>query len=309
MQQPSRAAGEQRSAADPHATPAEPRFPLAWNAVRGRTEHVGTEAPVAITDRTVRAWANRIAVNVKTAGSGPPVVFLHAAGGLVWDAFLDLLAEEYTVYAPEHPGTTAGDPDAIKPIDDLWDLVLLYYEVFDQLGLDRPAVVGSSFGGMVGAELAATEPNRVSKLVLIAPLGLWRDDAPIPNWMIMTPEELSQLIFHDPDGAVARQLLMPSEDEDERIEAWLSLTWSYACTGKFVWPIPDKGLRKRIHRIAAPTLLVWGKSDRLVPPLYAEDFARRIEGSVVEIVGRTGHLPHLEAIGTVGPLVRNFLRA
>ena len=50
-----------------------------------------------------------------TAGSGDPVVFLHGAGGLEWDAFLDGLAERFTVYAPEHPGTTPGDPDGIKP--------------------------------------------------------------------------------------------------------------------------------------------------------------------------------------------------
>ena len=208
-----------------------------------------------VTERTVRAWADQIVANVKVAGSGPPVVFLHGAEGLVWDAFLDGLAEDYTIYAPEHPGTTAGDPDAIKPIDDLWDLVLYYYEVFDQLKLDRPAVIGNSFGGMIGAELAATDPERVSNLVLIAPLGLWRDDVPIPNWMIMTPQELAQLIFHDLDGPVATEFVTPPEDEEERIEARLSFVWSYACTGKFAWPIPDKGLKKRIHHITAPTLL------------------------------------------------------
>ena len=114
-------------------------------------------------------------------GSGEPLVFLHGAYGLTWDPFLEKLAESFTVYAPEHPGTTPGEPDGIQALHDLWDLVLYHYELFDVLGLAAPRLVGYSFGGMVAAEVAATAPERVSKLALIAPLGLWRDDAPIPE--------------------------------------------------------------------------------------------------------------------------------
>ena len=117
---------------------------------------------------------------MKVAGNGPPVVFFHGAFGLQWDAFLDRLAQTHTVYAPEHPGTTPGAPDSIKPIDTLWDLVLYYYELLDELGLDAPAVVGHSFGGMVAAEVAATNPARVSKLedAVREPVTLGRDADP-----------------------------------------------------------------------------------------------------------------------------------
>jgi pimeloyl-ACP methyl ester carboxylesterase len=80
-----------------------------------------------------------------------------------------------------------------------------------------------------------------------------------------------------------------------------------ACTGKFVWPIPDKGLKKRIHRIAAPTLLVWGKQDRLVPPVYAEAFASRIANARVELVDRAGHIPQLEQFAQVSEAIQAFL--
>ena len=78
-------------------------------------------------------------------------------------------------------------------------------------------------------------------------------------------------------------------------------------TGKFIWPLPDKGLKKRIHRVRVPTLLVWGKEDRLVPPVYAEEFARRIAGARVATVEQAGHAPHLEQPETVARLVREFL--
>src|SRR5712692_2353776 len=127
----------------------------------------------ATSEQTLKLWEDKVTAHVKVAGSGPALVYLHSGSGPVWDEPLDLLAKEFTVYAPEHPGTSAGDPGSIKPLDDVWDLVLYYYELFDKLGLEAPAVVGHSFGGMVAAELAATNPRRVSKLVLIDPLGLW----------------------------------------------------------------------------------------------------------------------------------------
>jgi pimeloyl-ACP methyl ester carboxylesterase len=262
---------------------------------------------VATQERTVSVWRDTIQPRVKVAGSGPPVVFFHGATGLQWDPFLDSLAGQFTVYAPEHPGTSPGDPDGVKPLDNLWDLVLYYYELFDQLGLESPAVVGHSFGGMVAAEVAATNPERVSRLVLIDPVGLWRDDMPVKNWMVMLPEDLVQVVFADPTGPVAQQAFAMPDDVDAQIDARIQMTWSLACTGKFVWPIPDKGLKKRLHRIEAPTLVIWGKEDRLIAPDYAQEFAGRIPNARVELVDGAGHLPQLEQLGTVVPMVRGFL--
>jgi pimeloyl-ACP methyl ester carboxylesterase len=262
----------------------------------------------AIADQAVPVWQDKVTSHVKIAGSGPPLVFLHGAGGLVWDDFLDRLATRFRVYAPEHPGTSPGDPDGITPIDTLWDLVVYYYELFDKLGLRSPAVVGHSFGGMVAAELAATAPDRVSKLVLISPIGLWRDDAPIRNWMIITPStDLPKYLLHDPYGPVAQKVFGMPTDPAQQVEAQLQLIWSMACTGKFVWPIPDKGLKKRMHRITAPSLLIWGKEDRLVPPTYAQEFAARLTASRVELVDAAGHMPHLEQLDRVSSLIDAFL--
>jgi pimeloyl-ACP methyl ester carboxylesterase len=80
-------------------------------------------------------------------------------------------------------------------------------------------------------------------------------------------------------------------------------------TGKFIWPIPDKGLKKRIHRVQAPALLVWGDGDRLVPPVYADEFARRLSQTRLEVVKGAGHAPHLEQPETTARLVEEFLRA
>lgn len=259
----------------------------------------------AVADRRVAVWQKKINANIKVAGSGPPLVFLHGAGGLYWDEFLDTLARQHTVYAPEFPGTTEGEPDAISQLDNIWDLVLYYDEVLDGLGLPSAPVIGHSFGAMIAAELAANNPSRVSKLVLMCPIGLWRDDVPVVNWMLTTPgSDMPKFLLYEPEGPIAKQMFGAPD-----AEAQIRMIWSMACTGKFVWPIPDKGLKKRLHRIQAPTLVLWGKDDRLVPVAYAAEFASRISNARVELIEQSGHLIGVEHPAKVAGLVEAFLAA
>jgi pimeloyl-ACP methyl ester carboxylesterase len=262
---------------------------------------------IQIDERVVPVWEGRLELGVQVAGTGPPLVYLHPAAGLAWDPFLERLAERYTVYAPQVPGTTAGRPDAIRTVDDLWDLVLVYEEAFRALGLDRPHVIGQSFGGMLACELAAVYPQLFERLVLLAPAGLWRDDVPVANWVAAAPEDLPALLFHDPHGEAARAALTPPQDPDAMAAAIAALSWAIGCTAKFVWPIPDKGLAKRLHRIAVPTLVIWGRQDRLIPVAYAEEFGRRIAGSRVEVLDDCGHIPQLEQLEQTYALVSSFL--
>ena len=264
----------------------------------------------AVEERRIRLWQDKIETRVEVSGDGPPLVFLHGPWGMRGDRdFLERLATAYRIYAPAHPGTSAGDPDAIHQLDEWWDLVVYYGELFDRLGLDAPALVGHSFGGMLACEIAAAMPGRASRLALIAPLGLWRDDLPVKNWMILPEEQRRGTLFADPDGAAAERFFALPADPAARIEAQAGFIWSQACTGKFVWPIPDKGLKKRIHRIAVPSLIIWGTEDRVIAPAYAEEFAQRIPGARIALIDRAGHLPHLEQPQEVAGLLRGFLQA
>ena len=257
-----------------------------------------------VADRRVSVWQNRIHPNIRVGGSGSPVVFLHGAGGRVLDPFLEALAEHHTVYAPEHPALTDGDEDAIAQLDDLWDLIFDYRELFDVLGQKSVPVIGHSFGAMTAAELAANHPKMVSKLVLMCPIGLWREDKPIPNWMIVTPcSDLPKYLVHDPKGSLGSQLFGVPDTELQ-----LRMVWSSASTGKFAWPIPDRGLKQRLHSIQAPTMILWGKQDKLVPVAYAHDFARPISRATVEVIDRAGHLFPAEYPERVAEMVEKFLK-
>jgi len=256
-------------------------------------------------ERQLILWHGQVKPTVRVVGSGAPLVFLHSAFGPIWEAFLDTLARDFTVYAPSHPGTGPNDVDGIRAIDDWWDLVLYYYELFDALGLESPMVVGHSFGGMVAAELAATDPRRVSRLALIAPFGLWRDDAPIALVSALPGPEVARRIFHPADHPASR-LVFPNRNDTDAV---IRVTWAQNCANKFIWPIPDKGLKKRMHRISAPTLIVWGAKDALISPLYAEDFKQGIRNSRVEMIDNASHMAPLERPETVAGVVTKFLKS
>jgi len=271
---------------------------------------VRAEAPVGggTQERTVTVWQGRVRMRVVSKGRGPVLIFFHGPWGLTWDPFLDRLAESFTVYAPEHPGTTPDAHDDVYHLDGLWDLVLCYDELLETLGIRNAAFVGHSFGGMVACEVAAGYPDRVRRLAMIAPLGFWRDPDRIVNWMMLEPAALRAHIFRDPEGDAARRIFPRTDAQDAATtEARVRLMWAMGTTGKFIWPIPDKGLKKRIHRVKAPSLLVWGLEDRLVPAVYAEEFTRRLSGARVETIDGAGHAPHLEQTDTVARVVRDFL--
>jgi pimeloyl-ACP methyl ester carboxylesterase len=246
-------------------------------------------------------------MTVTVGGSGPPLVYLHTAGGPVWDPFLDALAEHHTVYSPDHPGTGNSVRESIHQVDTLWDLVLVYDDLLRELDLSGVPLIGSSFGGMMACELAAHRPEAIERLVLIDPIGLWRDDNPVASYMLMPPEQLMATLFADTSSEFVQGFLTMPEDPQEMAVAIADSVWALATTGKFVWPIPDKGLSKRLHRISAPALIVWGSEDKLISSVYAEDFAAAIGDSRVEILQGAGHVPQWERTDEVAELVLGFL--
>jgi pimeloyl-ACP methyl ester carboxylesterase len=242
---------------------------------------------------TVAVRDGMFTTHLLKGGAGRPLVFLHPVNGpRPGTPWLEALTQRYTVYAPWHPGW--GQSEGLEHIDDVHDLATYYYDLFDALGLERPAVLGHSFGGMVAAELAAHCAGAVGSLVLVAPIGLWRDDAPVADIFTMNPRELVEAAVADPEGEIARRLAVMPEDPQQVADLMVERAQSMAAAGKFMWPIPDKGLKKRIHRIKAPTLIIWGTQDRLVPPVYAEEFHTRIPGSKVVLIEGAGHLVPVE---------------
>ena len=228
----------------------------------------------AIRNQSVSVLGGLLDIRVDVAGTGDPLVFLHSAGGLNWDPFLHGLAEKYTVYAPYFPGTFPGEPNDIDQVEDLWDAVLAYDDILTGLGIESAHLIGHSFGGMLAAELAAHKPERISRLVLIAPIGLWHEDwsYTVADWTAKDAEQLAAALFHNTASELVQAALAQPGDEDEAAAGLVQFLWTLGCTAKVIWPIPDKGLNKRIHRISASALVVWGGKRRADTPRLRRNF-------------------------------------
>ena len=248
----------------------------------------------------IKLGAERPNVEVLQAGAGAPLFFLHGAGGVgEWGGLLPLLAQSFHVSAPLLPGF--GQSDGLEHLEDVLDLVLHHFDVMEALGLQRPYVVGESMGGWLAAEMAALRPDKIGRLALLAPLGLWRDDAPVADMFGMMSHEMVPYLFHDTSCAAAQAMLGLRElvsDKDDRsqaqIETLLELARGARTAAKFLFPIPENGLERRLWRVTAPTLVVWGNEDRFAPPLYAEIFAKKIASAWLVKIPSAGHLVGLE---------------
>jgi pimeloyl-ACP methyl ester carboxylesterase len=262
-------------------------------------------ATATLTDEIVRLPGDR-SQTVFRGGDGPPVVFLHGGGGLLPDdPLLTGLAGSYTLFAPIAPGfADLADLDEIR---DVHELALHYDDLLGSLGLDGVPVIGHSFGAMTAAELASHCPSRVSKLVLIAPVGLWNDEYPVADVFAALPTELPGLLFGDTSHPAAQAMLASADDGEPDVEALVPIVRGMTTLAKFMWPIPDRGLSRRLHRITAPTLLVWGDRDALSPVRYADDFAAGIRGARKLIVPGAGHMVTLEALDEVQAGIEEFL--
>lgn len=248
-------------------------------------------------------WGTQLEVFVTTVGSGPDVVYFPPTGLTAVDPFIETLASRFTVHAVEFPGSSPERPDAAAAIGNLWDLVLVLEEVVRGLDVGRPRAVGVSVGAMLAAELGASFPQLFSSLVLISPLGLWHDDEPAPNWQA-APRDLAPLLFGDPSSPEASAALDPDGEPEDVIALRAGQLWSLGCVGQFIWPIPDRGLRRRLHRVAAPTTVVRGAADSIVSQRDAEALTRGISQAKLVTVADARHLASIERPKQVLDLIR-----
>jgi pimeloyl-ACP methyl ester carboxylesterase len=226
-------------------------------------------------------------VEVNEAGQAAPLLFLHWEFGPRWTAFHERLAKQWRVIAPSHPGF--GASSGSEQIQDVHDLIYFYLDVLDELSLSTLPLIGHGLGGMFAAELAAVQPERFTRLVLLAPFGLWLPDAPTLDYFAASPPELGAALYYDQSSPAAVAASSMPTDQAALIEQALERAKSQASAARYLWPIPNRGLGKRLHRVRAPTLLVWGERDGVVPPVYGEAFRSRLPDARLEVIPEAAH--------------------
>ena len=247
------------------------------------------------------------------AGEGRPLLYLHGflepAG---WSEHLELFARDHRVLAPAHPGFTGSSrPEWMESVEDL---AYLYLDLIDRLSLRDVHVLGHSLGGWIAAELAVRCSHEVSRLVLVDAVGLRTLPTPagpaggsIADWLVLDPATVRGLAWYD-QAAMPCPLELPG-DPDLSEETLVRVFQDREAASHYGWKpfFHNPRLAHWLHRVSAPTLVVWGEHDGIVSHRVGQAYAESIPGARFEIMAAAGHLPQLERPREFVDLVQGFL--
>ncbi len=259
-------------------------------------------------------------VNYVEMGEGTPVLFVHGLAG-AWQNWLEQIphfARTHRAIAMDLPGFGASP---MPP----WEISIPAYGRFlrdfcERIGVDRCSVVGNSMGGFISTELAITEPDRVDDLTLVSAAGItWararrepaevlarigRAGAPLALKFQMSGIKRAKFrhrafrgVFHDPNG-LRREML------------WENVVPALQSPGYFdaMTNLVGYDIRHRLEEIEVPTLIVWGRNDRVVPVPAALSYRKRIgDNAELVIFDECGHVPQMERPVRFNRVLEDFL--
>lgn len=258
-----------------------------------------------------------LTTNYHRMGSGDPVFLIHGSGPGVsawanWRLILPGLAEHFDVIAPDIVGFGFTDrPEGFRYSMENWRNHLIGFA--DALGLEKFSLVGNSFGGGLAISMAVNHPERVDKLILMGAAGVsfpltegldqvWGYEPSLENM-----ERLMELFAWDPDLGSNKELAKM------RYEASIRPGFHESFSQMFPAPRQD-GIEdlatpeNQIRAITAPTLVVHGRDDQIIPLENAYRFHRLIDNSQLHVYGQCGHWTQIERAEQFTQLVANFLR-
>lgn len=254
---------------------------------------------------TLTVDINGFPTRIWRKGSGPRIGFLAGFGGLPrWVPFLDELSKCRTVIVPSLPGFPGGDRGHTV-LDTHLDWLVATRELMEKAGLTGADLVGSSVGGSIAAELAALWPTTVRKLALIGPFGLFDEKNPPTDPWAQRGDALPGLMCADPE---VWKTLKTAPENANSIEWPIEQVRASEAAARIFWPMGNTKIEKRLRLITAPTLLLWGEQDQVMPRGYADAFAKGIAGMTeIKVIAGAGHLAELDKPAEVARAILDFM--
>jgi pimeloyl-ACP methyl ester carboxylesterase len=261
----------------------------------------------------MQAGPHRLEVLETGPATAPALLVIHGTTPVNPDAaFVQALASRHRITAPSHPGF-GGSP--LPPdFDTIYDLSHLYLDVLDALPDNAVDVIGFSFGGWIAAEVAAMGHPKLRRLILADAVGIklgTREDRDIVHVFNTNPAELDRRAWHDPANrptgcyGLGWQARLDEAPDADLVK--LARDWDSLCLYAWKPHMFNPHLRHWLHRIKAPTLVLWGESDGIVTPDYGRRYAALIPGAAFAMIPRAGHYPELEQPDRFVSSVERFL--
>ncbi len=241
-------------------------------------------------------------LSYREAGVGPPLLFLHGAGGAESALpFLLPFAEDHRVIVPDHPGF-GRSPDP-RWLENIHDAAYAYLDFLDALDLQGVHVVGTSLGGWLAMEIAIRNRTRLASLTIVAAAGIRPGDIPTGDLFMWSPQDRVRNLVASASFA-AKILALPQTPEQAEVALRNHLTTArLASEPRFC----DPHLEKWLHRLALPTHVIWGDQDRLFPLAYGRKLAGLIPNARFTVIEDCGHLPQIEQPDRLADLVRETI--
>ena len=245
-------------------------------------------------------------LSVLKGGEGPPLLVLHGLGGNPgWMAYHEALAENFTVYAPSHPGYDGSQ--SLSWINSIAALSHYYLGLVQHLGWDRFSVVGFSMGGWLAAEMAAMCPHGLDRLVLVGAVGIRPREGEIAELFNVSREAVEKLRFYDPgqvpdhDRFFGRELTL-EERGQERLNREMG---SRLCWKPYMH---NPNLPHFLTKVSTPTMVVWGREDAIVPVECGGLYKEALSKATLKVIDNCGHAPQSEKPSEFLDIVVPFLR-
>ena len=243
---------------------------------------------------------------VLDSGRGPTLIALAGVGGLPqWSPFLEALSRTHRVLAPSLPGFPGG-PE-FRELDDYYDWVIAALDLVEALRVSDADVVASSVAAPLASDVAILAPSIVRRLAMIGPFGAYDADDPGADiWATgPMPDALPKLLCEQPANW---QALWTMPAGAEPIEWGILATRAMEAAARYLFPLGDVGLTRRLHRLKQPTLILRGERDRVQTKGAIERLARAIAGPVERAeIASAGHAAEVDRPDEVAAVVHAFL--
>jgi pimeloyl-ACP methyl ester carboxylesterase len=264
-------------------------------------------------------------ISTLSLGQGPDVLLLHGLGAAKTSMFelaAHLARDGYRVHALDLPGFGSSSKPSTASYSAQW-LAECVLELMDELGIDTAHLVGNSLGGRVALELALGHPGRVRSVAALCPAVAFIKRGLHPLVRLVRPE-LGLLPHRFRRALVQSQLssmfadrdqLDPSVadlvvDEFQRTYASAGARFAFYAAARNIYldrPFGRHGFYPRLAELEPPSLFVWGRQDRLIPPAFARYVARSLASAEQVVLDRCGHVPQVEQAGATAQLVAGLL--